>query len=1604
MSETFIAETLTADLVGTYYGQLAPEDAAAYSPEQLESRVVAHLAVGWERDPKSARVSITRHAGTTMVYVVTDDMPFLVDSVTAEIVRQKAAINIVVHPTFVVSRDSEHGRITSLETVPAHEHLASGDTAAMPSLSALVAKNRDTAIESWIAVELGGDPSDETVESLIAGLERILVDVRAAVEDWSAMRNKAHEIADSLALVTGAEQIPDLNAAVDLLHWLDDGNFTFLGYRDYDLVTENNEDVLRIRPDSGLGLMRNTDSARNTQHLTKRGRAMARDKRALVITKANSRSTVHRGVYLDYVGIKRFDAQGNVNGERRFIGLFASSVYTSSVRSVPVVREKVKAVLRRTGFAPDSHSGKDIVTILETYPRDELFQISVEDLTDTVLGILRLQERRRTSLFLRPDVYGRFMSALVYLPRDRYTTGVRLRIEKELTEAFNAESVDFEVRMSESALVRLFYRIRLQRHGLTPVVDRAALETRLVAAVRSWSEGISEAATERYGAEAGTALASNWAEAFPAAYRVDFEVEEALADIERFGVYEEPDHVGPVIKLYVPEEDEDSEVNARMKLYLTAPLSLSKILPVLQNLGLEVIDERPFAVTPLRAEERYLYDLGLKFPAGIDPLAAESLLEAAYSAIVTGVAESDHLNRLVLRESMGWREVALLRAYAKYLHQLGVSNSYSFVSDTLVANPDVTHGILALFKGTFDPILGAEESAAARLAAHATLAEALEKVPTLDADKLLRRFVNVIEGTLRTNYYTDPAALAFKLMPGKIDGAPFPRPKYEIWVCSPRVEGVHLRFGEVARGGLRWSDRRDDFRTEVLGLVKAQMVKNAVIVPTGAKGGFFAKQLPNPAVDRGAWMEEGKSAYRIFIRSLLEITDNLVTDANGETVVPPANVVRLDGDDTYLVVAADKGTASFSDIANSISEERGHWLGDAFASGGSIGYDHKAMGITARGAWESVKRHFTEFGVDTQTEEFTAAGVGDMSGDVFGNGLLRTRTVKLVAAFDHRDIFLDPNPDAGASFVERARLFELPRSSWADYNKDLISAGGGVFSRTLKSIPISPEVRDALGLGATVSSMAPTELLKAILGAPVDLLYNGGIGTYVKASTETHAEVGDRANDAIRVDGKQIRAKVIGEGGNLGMTQLGRIEAALHGVLLNTDAIDNSAGVDCSDHEVNIKIFVDRMVRAGKIDKDERSAFLHSMTDEVSRLVLKTNFDQNVMLLNDKQEMASWSPAFERQMDWLEEHADLNRALEFLPTNEQLEERLAAGQTLTVPELSVLVAYAKIQLASALAASDLPDDPYFAATLRNYFPVQLAERFGEELDSHPLRREIIATVIANDMVNVGGTTYAFRVMEETGATESQVAKAFVALRDIYSFDSEFDAINALAPSFDTQTWCRLHLDMRRLLDRATRWYIHHVDRSQMVTESMQALAPTIQALRPAVGSLLRGSDDARVSALKVEALGWGLEKGMATRWAEQFESFVLLDIAAMATRTGLDAGEIAKIYYVLYDRFGVDALLERITSLPRADRWQALARAALRDDLYSTIIDFTRDVIEVSDDAESDPVVRVDAWEAANEANLERAKNMFAEVNRLERDDMASLSVALRLLRSIVRR
>lgn len=1605
-AEQSSSDTSLTEFIQHYYQHLAEDDAGAYSQDGLAERALKHRSIAAIRPTGEALVNIFDQDDVSIVMIVTDDMPFLVDSVTAELVRQQAAIRLVVHPTFVAVRRRESHELIRLRRVPSSAGASSGDTAALPNVSEFAGEGEVSAhVESWIAVEVGRIGDEARKRAIVEGLMRVLADVRAAVEDWAAMRSKVNEISRTLEDVPELAGIPDLSQARELLVWLDDGNFTFLGYKEYDLVREGGEDVLLVKEGSGLGLLRHSTDGHQVQHLTQAGKAKAREKRALVITKANSRSTVHRAAYLDYIGIKQFDQQGNVCGERRFIGLFATSAYTGSVRSVPIVRDKVNEVLRRCGFPSDSHSGKDLLSILETYPRDELFQIDVDDLASTAMGILRLQERRRTRLFLRPDTYGRFMSALVFLPRDRYTTSVRLRIEDELRRTFSAESIDYEARISESALARLFFRIRLPKGVEAAHVEAAELEKRLVGAARSWSEGIDEVARSRFSRREADRFTELWAEAFPAAYRVDYEVEDALEDIERFSLYDRAGAAGPIMHVYVPPgAGENLEEDARLKLYLTEPKSLTQILPFLHNLGLEVLDERPFEIERSDGREFFLYDLGLKYPGGIDPKTTGQLLEEAFAAAVTSQSESDSFDRLVLRKSLRWRQVVILRSYAKYMRQLGNTNSYGFISDTLLSNPEVTSALVALFEARFDPDLNHDDREETTAHARERLDSGLEQVPTLDADRVLRTFANLIEATLRTNYFQNKRHVSFKLDTSAIDGAPHPRPTFEIWVYSPQVEGVHLRFGKIARGGLRWSDRREDFRTEILGLVKAQTVKNAVIVPSGAKGGFFAKQLPDPAHDRAAWMAEGQESYRTFIRALLDITDNLVTTEVGESVIPPDRVVRHDADDSYLVVAADKGTASFSDIANELSAEYGFWLGDAFASGGSVGYDHKAMGITARGAWESVKRHFSEFGIDTQTEDFTVAGIGDMSGDVFGNGMLLSRHIRLVAAFDHRHIFLDPNPDASSSFHERQRLFGLPRSSWEDYNSELISEGGGVYARHVKSVPISSQVRTALGLGNSVTSMSPPELLRAILTAPVDLLYNGGIGTYVKASTETHGDVGDKANDAIRVNGNQLRARVIGEGGNLGMTQRGRIEAALSGVLLNTDAIDNSAGVDCSDHEVNIKIFVDRMVRIGRLPAGERAEFLHSMTEEVGHLVLQDNIDQNVLLLNDRQRVLEWSPSFERLMDWLESKADLKRELEALPTTKALHARTERGQGLTSPELSVLAAYAKIELTKALTASDLADDPWFKGTLRSYFPRQIVERFGDELDSHPLRREIISTVVANDMINMGGITFVFRVMEETSVSEPVVARAFVALREIYDLDRIVEALAELPASFPTDHWTTVHLDVRRLLDRAVRWFVNHVGRGTSVEEDIAAFKPLIDPLRTGLMRYVRGGDLKRVRSWFQRAEEWGLPDAIAQHWAEQFESFGLLDVAHISRRVDEPVERIAEVYYTIYDRFNIDDLLERITSLPREDRWQALARAALRDDLYSTVSEMTVSVMASSTHlASADASSRLQEWEKQNAEHLDRARKIFAEVNQLERDDMASLSVALRLLRSIVR-
>ncbi|MEV4926985.1 NAD-glutamate dehydrogenase [Streptomyces roseoverticillatus] len=1618
-------EILTAYLQ-RYYLHTAPEDLAGRDPVDVFGAAVSHYRLAESRPQGTANVRV--HTPTveengwtcshSVVEVVTDDMPFLVDSVTNELSRQGRGIHVVIHPQMVVRRDVT-GRLLEVLGSSCDAHGA-GKDAVLP---------HDAVTESWIHVEIDRETDRGDLKQIAADLLRVLSDVREAVEDWSKMRDAALRIADALPEEPAPADVPgsESTEARELLRWLAADHFTFLGYREYELTKLSTdggeEDVLSAVPGTGLGILRSDPSHHDEDHhgphshlprpaspsfnrLPADARAKAREHKRLVLTKANSRATVHRPSYLDYVGVKKFDADGNVTGERRFLGLFSSAAYTESVRRVPVIRRKVQQVLADAGFTPDSHDGRDLLQILETYPRDELFQIDADQLRSIATSVLYLQERRRLRLYLRQEEYGRYYSALVYLPRDRYTTGVRLRLIDILKEELGGTSVDFTAWNTESVLSRLHFVIRVAPGATLPDLtdaDADRIEARLVEAARSWADGFAETLTAEVGEERAAELLRRYGQAFPEGYKADHSPRAAVADL------------GHLEKLTTAGGDRDFELSLyepvgaapgerRFKIYRTGePVSLSAVLPVLQRLGVEVVDERPYELRCSDRTTAWIYDFGLRMPERIEGDDARARFQEAFAAVWTGAAENDNFNNLVLRAGLDWRQAMVLRAYAKYLRQAAWPFSQAYMEDTLSNNVHTTRLLVNLFEARMSPAL---QRAGNELidGLMEELDGALDQVASLDEDRILRAFLTVIKATLRTNHFQRDADgrprpyLSVKLDPQAIPELPAPRPAFEIWVYSPRVEGVHLRFGKVARGGLRWSDRREDFRTEILGLVKAQMVKNTVIVPVGAKGGFVGKRLPDPSLDRDAWLAEGIASYKTFISGLLDITDNMV----GGEVVPPKDVVRHDEDDTYLVVAADKGTATFSDIANEVAQSYGFWLGDAFASGGSAGYDHKGMGITARGAWESVKRHFGELAHNTQTEDFTVVGVGDMSGDVFGNGMLLSEHIRLVAAFDHRHIFLDPTPDAAVSYAERRRLFELPRSSWADYDKELLSPGGGIHPRSAKSIPVNAHVRAALGIEAGVTKMTPAELMKAILRSPVDLLWNGGIGTYVKASTESHADVGDKANDAIRVDGQDLRVKVVGEGGNLGLTQLGRIEFASTGGRINTDAIDNSAGVDTSDHEVNIKILLNALVTDGDMTVKQRNKLLAEMTDEVGELVLRNNYAQNVALANAVAQAPSLLHAHQRIMRRLGRDGHLDRALEFLPTDRQIRERLSSGRGLTQPELAVLLAYIKITTAEELLATGLPDDPYLERLLHAYFPQPLTTGYRDQVDGHALRREIITTVLVNDTVNSGGSTFLHRLREETGASLEEIVRAQTAARAIFELGSVWDAVEGLdnVVAAGVQTQIRLH--SRRLVERGTRWLLNNRPQPLELAGTIEFFHDGVAKVWDELPKLLKGADMEWWQSIHDELVAAGVPDELAVRVAGFSSVFPALDVVAVADRAGKDPLDVAEVYYDLADRLHITQLMDRIIELPRADRWQSMARASIREDLYAAHSALTADILSVGNGS-STPEQRFASWEEKNAAILGRARTTLDEIRGSDAFDLANLSVAMRTMRTLLR-
>ncbi|GIF36351.1 glutamate dehydrogenase (NAD) [Actinoplanes xinjiangensis] len=1579
----------TASLVGRFWRFAPDEELIGYTPDEMYAAAVEHRELARNRLPGELKLAITEPSGPqahSVLRIVTDDMPFLVDSVIALLTAHNLQVYLMVHPLIVVRREPL-GALAQLEADVEADDAIEGDL-----------------VESWIRIEIDPVRRPEAREQLLNEVRRVLTDVRDAVEDWPRMRQRALVISDELAAARGSDRglpVPDKDVtdSIELLKWLADDHFTFLGYREYRL----DDGVLTAVPGTGLGILRGASRPRRlaTEMATEiYERAMER--RLLVITKANSRATVHRSAYLDYIGVKLFNDAGEVVGERRFLGLFSSSAYRTSVRHLPVVKRKVQEVMDRSGLSPRGHSGKDLLQILETYPRDELFQIKTDDLYEAVIGVLRMAGRRQLRLFLRRDGYGRFISCLIYLPRDRFTTGNRLRMQEILLRELNGVGVDYTTRVTERMLARVHFIVRTDPAAPPGHLEPNELAELLADATRMWDDDFSLVLERKLGDEQARRLFLRYSSAYPESYKNTHTPYEGMQDLAKLELLEEPGQLAMHLfrrrRLGPEGTPTPDERDVRFKVYRYGePMMLSAVLPVLHSLGVRVIDERPYEI---RRDDGviHLYDFGLLPPSGHRELAeVRPQVENAFAAAWRGEAEVDGFNELVLLAGLTWRQVVVLRAYAKYLRQTGNVFSERYLESTFTAYPEIAGLLVRLFEIRFSPNLPVGETERARQAGEVRdrITDLLDQVESLDQDRMLRSYLTLIEATLRTSFFQrgpegrPKSYVAFKLDPQAIPDLPQPRPKFEIFVYSPRFEGVHLRFGAVARGGLRWSDRREDFRTEVLGLVKAQMVKNSVIVPVGAKGGFVLKQKPG---DR----DEAVECYKQFITALLDVTDNIL----GGKIVPPKDVVRHDGDDPYLVVAADKGTATFSDIANEISVGKDFWMGDAFASGGSAGYDHKKMGITARGAWESVKKHFRDLGLDTQTQDFTVVGVGDMSGDVFGNGMLLSQHIRLVAAFDHRHIFLDPDPTASMSYAERKRLFDLPRSSWDDYDKSLISEGGGVYPRSAKSIPVSPQVRERLQLGED-AVISPGDLMRAILKAPVDLFFNGGIGTYVKAASESHAEVGDKGNDAIRVNGADLRVKVVGEGGNLGLTQRGRIEFARAGGRVFTDFIDNSAGVDCSDHEVNIKILLGGAVVDGEMTIPERDEMLAAMTDEVGEMVLRDNYEQAMALGNARSQAHSLLPVHRRMLTSLEQRGELNRELEALPTDKELAVRHENGEGLTAPEFAVLLAYVKISMEREVLADELVDEAWTSTVLSEYFPTPLRDRFAARMAGHRLRREIISTSLVNEVVNRGGTSFVYRAMEESGASAADVIRAYVVIRDVYGLPEIWAAGEALDNEVPTSAQTLVFLETRRLLDRAVRWLVSTRRSPIDVAGEIAKLRPGVAELMPRLPQVIVGGERRSLENRAEELAGKGVPEKLAGAVSRVFYGFGLLDILETASAINRDPGEVAQVYFVLSERFGVDALLSHISRLPRGDRWQTLARMALRYDLYAALAALTAEVLQ-STPSTAAPEDRVSEWEQVNAASIARASNAMGNVADTPAE-LAALSVLLRQIRTLVK-
>ncbi len=1564
-----------------YFANTAPDDFLSLDAKTAFEIVFSHWQLAQQRAGTKPVTSVFNADGwqtmSTIVQLVVPNMPFLVDSVRMEVNRQGFSVKRMIHPVYWVERNNK-GKLKSV---------------ALPEPN-----KQNNTHESFIHVEIDKVVDDKQIQQLQTGLNKVLRDVQRAVADWRKMGAKLQENIEQLGENKEPVAQRKVNEVRAFLAWMEEKNFTFLGCQDYKVYKKGQQEVLRPVAGTALGVLKDKPF-RNTEDVlvpSLQGVKAERSQEDLILlTKSIYRATVHRPGYMDYVAIRHFNPKGKLIGERRFVGLYTSMAYRRHPRDVPVVRTKINRVFSAGGFDAVSHTGKAFAHILETFPRDVLFQIREKDLKRIALGVLHLGENQRLKLFVKEDSLRRFVTCLVYVPRDHYDTDLRIKITDILLERFSGLDVTFNVKVTDESFARVEYVIRTDAQNF-PDYNVVEIEKALLHASQTWLDQFKLELLDRLAVEQYPAILSKYAKAFPSSYQVDFALPIAVDDIL---VLESIDANNPFqVRLYAQQ----GEKRIGLKLYQRGnAIAPSDSMPILENMGVKVLQEKPYEIMPAESNKVWLHDHGLSSAVSIKNFEQlKPLFEDLFHQAWQGRVENDGFNMLCLNAGLSCREIVVLRAYCKYLLQAGLTFSQQYMEQCLNKHASIARSLLDLFNKRFDPSLQDNKSPKAFQALHEKVLAALDDVASLDEDRILRNFVGVIVATIRTNFFQSSAVadikpyVAFKFDTAKVPELPEPRPMYEVFVYSPKTEGVHLRSGKVARGGLRWSDRREDFRTEVLGLVKAQKVKNAVIVPTGSKGGFVVKQAPTKG-GRDALMQEVISCYKQFISGLLDITDNIV---QGD-VVPPKSVVRYDADDPYLVVAADKGTATFSDIANGVARDYGFWLDDAFASGGSLGYDHKKMGITARGAWESVKLLFRDLGKNIQKEDFTVVGIGDMGGDVFGNGMLLSKHICLVGAFNHMHIFLDPNPDSATSYKERKRLFKLPRSTWEDYNKALISKGGGIFSRSAKSISLTPEIQALLNTDR--KSMAPNDLINLMLKAPVELIWNGGIGTYVKASQEQHSDAGDRSNDGLRINADELRCKVFGEGGNLGLTQKARIEYSLLGGSIDTDFIHNAGGVDCSDHEVNIKILLNAVVADGRMTEKRRAELLLSMTDEVADLVLQSNYWQGQAITLIEMDAANLLDEHSRYIKHLESDGVLDRDLEVLPTEDVLLDRKAAGQGLTRPEISVLLSYSKILAETELVNADLWDDPYYAAELLRYFPVPLRQRYAEYIHKHPLRKEILATFIVNRMVNRMGCTFVYRMQEETGASTAEIVRAYTIAWEVFQLRHNWAEVAALDNKVDAKIQLEIMQEAIRLIYRTSTWLIRHRKRALGIEAAIADFGKGAQVLMRKLPMLLAGSEDPVIRSRLERLASQGVDKQLALTTVSMDALYCTFDVVLISNQSKRPIELVVDLYFALSAYLDIFWLRIKVGEFKPDNHWQELACKALIADIYTVLRALTKEVLRTGN--KKSPVDQlIAAWHKRNQFSVDRCLKIPRDLKSVDGLDMAMFAVSLRELQNLL--